>query len=97
MSRIQPEAFAEEQATAMKETHYPLFCSVRLTYTICAFLAMIMHLCMRNIFNFTILCMVKTNDEVNVKVSGNESTKYVYSTINNSGPHTNENVSRNSI
>lgn len=41
--------------------------------------------------------MVKTNDEVNVKVSGNESTKYVYSTINNSGPHTNENVSRNSI
>lgn len=41
--------------------------------------------------------MVKTNDEVNVKVSGNESTKYVYSTINNSGPRTNENVSRNSI
>ncbi|XP_011188331.1 sialin [Zeugodacus cucurbitae] len=84
MPQIQPEAFAEEQAQTSKETHYPLFCSVRLTYTICAFLAMIMHLCMRNIFNFTILCMVQQEDVVNVTVTGNnESTKYVYSIVNN--------------
>lgn len=93
MSQIQVEAFAAEQRPTNKETHYPLFCSVRLTYTVCAFLAMIMHLCMRNIFDFTILCMVETDAEVNVKVSGNESTNFAYTTINNS--NSNENVSTN--
>ncbi|XP_069961620.1 sialin isoform X2 [Bactrocera oleae] len=90
MSQIQVEAFAAEQRPTNKETHYPLFCSVRLTYTVCAFLAMIMHLCMRNIFDFTILCMVETDAEVNVKVSGNESTNFAYTTINNS--NSNENL-----
>uniref|UniRef100_A0A034WCE6 Sialin n=2 Tax=Bactrocera dorsalis TaxID=27457 RepID=A0A034WCE6_BACDO len=90
MRQIQGEAFELEQTPATKEeTHYPLFCSVRLTYAICAFLAMIMHLCMRNIFNFTILCMVKPEAEVNVKVSGNESAKFVYTTINNSSSNEN--------
>lgn len=38
-----------------------LWGSVRLTYTLCAFFAMILHLCMRNALSFTILCMVTTS------------------------------------
>ncbi|XP_037810223.1 uncharacterized transporter slc-17.2 [Lucilia sericata] len=37
----------------------PLWGSARLTYTICAFLAMVVQLCLRNTLNFVILCMVK--------------------------------------
>uniref|UniRef100_A0A1I8NQL2 Major facilitator superfamily (MFS) profile domain-containing protein n=1 Tax=Stomoxys calcitrans TaxID=35570 RepID=A0A1I8NQL2_STOCA len=36
-----------------------LWGSARLCYTICAFLAMVVQLCLRNTLNFVILCMVK--------------------------------------
>ncbi|XP_054726671.1 sialin [Anastrepha obliqua] len=62
---------AEEQRQTDKSANYPLCCSARLTYTICAFIAMIVQLCMRNIFDFSILCMVKSHGEDAVLNSNN--------------------------
>ncbi|CAD6995279.1 sialin [Ceratitis capitata] len=94
MTQIQLESLATAErkpASCTDEpTHYPLCCSVRLSYTICAFLAMLMHLCMRNIFNFTILCMSNPDKGSPPVVNASESLNYLYdsenvSTINNLG------------
>lgn len=49
----------------------PLWGSARLTYTICAFFAMVVQLCLRNTLNFVILCMVKPQH-----VDADNSTDY---------------------
>lgn len=46
----------------------PLWGSARLTYTICAFFAMVVQLCLRNTLNFVILCMVKQQQVENATV-----------------------------
>lgn len=50
------DTIAEE---TLAEDKYPFWGSARMVYTVCAFLAMVVHLCMRNTINFVILCMVK--------------------------------------
>lgn len=47
----------------------PLWGSARLCYTICAFLAMVIQLCLRNTLNFVILCMVKPQPVDNSTIS----------------------------
>lgn len=54
------DGIAEESTPVDK---YPFWGSSRMVYTICAFLAMVVHLCMRNTINFVILCMVKPDSE----------------------------------
>ncbi|XP_061388893.1 uncharacterized transporter slc-17.2 [Musca vetustissima] len=57
------DGIAENAATTTTTneqiTTPPLWGSARLCYTICAFLAMVIQLCLRNTLNFVILCMVK--------------------------------------
>ncbi|XP_005184578.2 uncharacterized transporter slc-17.2 [Musca domestica] len=54
------DGIAENTAASANETSTPpLWGSARLCYTICAFLAMVIQLCLRNTLNFVILCMVK--------------------------------------
>lgn len=63
-----------EEGVAGVETKTPsLWGSARFSYTICAFLAMVVQLCMRNTLGFVILCMVKPQtlenaDEFNATV-----------------------------
>ncbi|XP_065363537.1 uncharacterized transporter slc-17.2 [Calliphora vicina] len=57
----------------------PLWGSARLTYTICAFFAMVVQLCLRNTLNFVILCMVKPQhlekeNSTDYSVNGDDSS-----------------------
>lgn len=53
------DGIAESAADVSNGTTPRLWGSARLSYTICAFLAMVIQLCLRNTLNFVILCMVK--------------------------------------
>ncbi|XP_067618260.1 sialin [Eurosta solidaginis] len=74
-SRARTNRITMEQGHSSTDSHphHPLCCSVRLIYAICAFFSMIMHLCMRNAFNFTILCMVKHDVEPQIYTPNNSS------------------------
>ncbi|KAM7361084.1 sialin isoform 1-T2 [Cochliomyia hominivorax] len=55
----------------------PLWGSARMTYTICAFFAMVVQLCLRNTLNFVILCMVKpqpVDNSTEFKIAAEESS-----------------------
>ena len=65
LKSIKPFDGIEEIPTPSLNKEYPFWRSVRMTYTICAFIAMVVHLCMRNTINFVILCMVKYDPENN--------------------------------
>ncbi|XP_017473028.1 PREDICTED: sialin [Rhagoletis zephyria] len=75
--KLSNEAAVEQAQPNKPPPHYPLLCSVRLTYAICAFIAMVMHLCMRNTFDFSVLCMVK-KDEDNSNTTLETLSQFVY-------------------
>lgn len=65
----------------------PLWGSARLSYTICAFFAMVVQLCLRNTLNFVILCMVKPQH-----IEKENSTDYSVNSVDSScGPIDNGN------